>query len=350
MAGKENYVRISIVLAAALMGSMAWVSAGAQSSINYHLLNRIPIDSEGGWDYLNIDQAARRLYVSHGAEVDVVDLRKAKVVGKVTGMNRTHGIALVPKYGRGFITSGGNSTVRVFDLKTLATIADLPVAGSPDGILYESKTERVFAFDHRGGVVTVIDAKAGTVAGTIEIGGQPEFPTTDGDGTVWVNQEDKSVLVKIDAATMKIDTTWPIAPCEGPTGMDMDRKDRRLFIGCGNEKMAVVNADSGEVITTLPIGVHVDATWFDEGTKLIFNANRSSITVIPQESKDKYSVVQTVTTPGNANTLAIDLKTHRVYAATSLYKAEAVPEGSPAGTKAKETAIPGTAAVLVYRR
>jgi hypothetical protein len=333
-----------------MAGSLMAVGAGAQSAVNYHLLNKIPVDSEGGWDYLNIDQTARRLYVSHGNEVVVVDIDKDAIVGKITGMNRTHGIAIAPKYGRGFITSGGDSKVRVFDLKTLATVADLPAPGSPDGILYEPKTDRVFAFDHRGGVVTVVDAKNAKVEGTIEIGGQPEFPATDGNGIVWVGLEDKSVLVKIDAAAMKVLATTPDAPCEGPTGMDIDRKNRRLFIGCGNEKMAIVDADRGAVITTLPIGVHVDATWFDPETKLIFNANRSTVTIIRQESKDKYSVVQTVETLGHANTLAIDFKTHKFYAATSLYKTEPVPEGSPAGTKPKETVIPGSAQVLVYGR
>jgi DNA-binding beta-propeller fold protein YncE len=235
----------------------------------------------------------------------------------------------------------------MFDLKTLATLADIPAKGNPDGILYEPKTDRIFAFDHRAGAVTVVDAKTGAVAGTIEIGGQPEFPAADGKGTVWVNQEDKSVLVKIDAASMKVDKTWPIAPCEGPTGMDIDRKNRRLFIGCGNEKMAVVNADTGEVIKTLPIGVHVDATWFDPETKLIFNANRSSITVIRQETQDDYNVVQTIETLGHANTLAIDFKTHRVFAATSLWKTEPADPAAP-NAKPKESVIPGTAAVLIY--
>ncbi len=344
-------MRHTIVMTAVLTGCLTGVGAVAQGPANYHLLKQIPIAAEGGWDYLTIDQGAGRLYVSHGSEVEVIDLKSEMVVGKIEGMNRTHGIAVAPKFGHGFVTSGGNLTVRVFDLATLKTVADLPAAGSPDGILYEPKTERVFAFDHRGGIVTVIDAKSATVAGTIDIGGQPEFPATDGEGSVWVGQEDKSVLVKIDAAAMKVVKTWPLLPgCEGPTGMDMDRKNRRLFIGCGNEKMAVVDADSGSMITTVPIGVHVDATWFDPATKQIFNANRSSITVVQQESKDKYSVVQTVTTLGHANTLAVDFKTHKVYASTSLYKTEAVPDGSPAGTKAKESVVPGTAAVLVYGR
>ena len=330
----------------ALAASIA--PASAQKPVKYHLVAKIPIAAEGDWDYLNIDQAARRLYVSHGNEVDVVDVATDKVVGIISGMNQTHGIAIAPGYNRGFITSGGNSSVRVFDLKTFATVVDLPAAGSPDGIVFEPKTERIFAFDHRGGVVTVIDAKTARVAGTLEIGGMPEFPVTNGNGIVWVNQEDRNTLVKIDAATMKVLNTYPGAPCEGPTSMDLDRRNRRLFIGCGNEKMAVVNADTGAVITTQPIGIHVDATWFDAGTGLIFNANRSTVTVIHQDGKDKYSVVQTIDTEGHANTLAVDFKTHKFYTATSMYKTEPVPQGAPAGTKPKDTVIPDTAAILVY--
>ena len=323
------------------------LTAPAQEATRYHLVNKVPIAADGGWDYLNLDQQTGRLYVTHGAEVDVLDTHTDTLVGTITGLVRSHGVAISP-FGRGFITSGGNSTVRVFDLKTLATIADLPAAGSPDGILYEAKTKQVFAFDHAHGIVTVIDAQTAKVAGTIDIGGQPEFPATDNNGTVWVNQEDKSILVKIDAASMKVLNTWSDAPCEGPTGMDLDRVNRRLFIGCGNEKMAVVNADTGQVVTTLPIGIHVDATWFDPAAKLIFNANRSNVTIIRQLTPDTYTVVQTLATEGHSNTLALDFKTHKLYTANSLYRSEPLPPDAPGGAKPKETVIPGSSAIFVY--
>jgi DNA-binding beta-propeller fold protein YncE len=332
------------IVAIALVGATMVATMKAQDSVNYHLLKKVPIAADGTFDYLAVDGAGRRLYVSHGTEVDVFDMDSDQFVGAVEGMVKVHGIVAVPQYGHGFITSGGNSTVKMFDLKTLASIKDIPAPGGPDGILYEPKTDRVFAFDHRQGHVTVINAKDGSVAGGIEIGGMPEFPATDEQGSVWVGLEDESKLVKIDAMSMKVAQTMPLAPCDGPTGMDMDRKNRRLFIGCGNEKMAVVDADKGSVIATVPIGVHVDATWFDRETKLIFNANRATITVIRQEGSDKYEVVQTVSTLGHANTLAIDPKNHRVFATTSMYKTDPAANGG----KATETAIPGTATLLIY--
>ncbi len=333
-----------MVIVGLALAAMCCAAALAQSSVNYHATGQIPIGREGGQDYLNIDQEGRRLYVSHGTTVEVVDIDKKAWVGTISGLNGVHGIAVAPKFGHGFATSGKTSTVRMFDLKTLATLADTPAAGTPDGIVYEPATERVLAIDHHSGVVTAVDAKTGTVAGTLEIGGMPEFPTTDGKGTVWVNQEDKSTLFKIDAKTMKVVASWPIAPCEGPTGMDMDREHRRLFIGCGNEKMAVVNADTGAVITTLPIGVHTDATWFDPQTKLIFNANRGTTTVIRQDSPDSYTVVQNWVPFGHANTLAIDFKTHRVFQASSLY--QSVPGAD--GAAPKVSVVPDSFAVQVW--
>ncbi|MDP9038849.1 MAG: YncE family protein [Acidobacteriota bacterium] len=330
-------------VAAVVLGA-AWACAAGQGAVSYHMTKQIPVGREGGQDYLNIDQEGRRLYVSHGTTVEVVDIDKDVWVGTISGLNGVHGIAVAPKFGHGFITSGKTSTVRMFDLKTLATLADAPAAGTPDGVVYEPMTERVLAFDHRSGVVTAVDAKSGAVVGMLEIGGMPEFPATDGKGTVWVNQEDKSTLFKIDAKTMKVLGSWPVAPCEGPTGMDLDRANRRLFIGCGNERMAVVNADTGAVITTLPIGVHTDATWFDPGTKLIFNANRGTTTVIRQSGPDTYSVVQSWVPAGHANTLAIDFKTHRVFQASSLY--ESTPGAD--GAAAKVSVVPGSFAVQVW--
>jgi len=333
-----------MTLAIALAGATMVAPMHAEDKVNYHLTKKVPIATDGGFDYLAVDDAGRRVFVSHQTEVEVFDLDSNTFVGKVDGMLRVHGIVAVPQYGHGFITSGGNSTVKMFDLKTLASLKDIPAPGGPDGILFEPKTDRVFAFDHKQGHVTVINAKDGSVAGGIEIGGTPEFPATDQDGSVWVGLEDESKLVKIDAATMKVVQTMPLAPCDGPTGMDMDRKNRRLFIGCGNEKMAVVDADKGTVVTTAPIGVHVDATWFDPETKLVFNANRATITVIRQKDKDTYEVVQTIQTLGHANTLAIDHKNHRVFAATAMFKTEPATNGG----KATETALPGTSALLIY--
>lgn len=324
---------------------LAAVLCFAQSKGGYHLLNKIPAAGDGNWDYLYLDSDARRLYVSHGTQVEVIDVDADKWVGKVDGMNGVHGIAIAPKLGRGFITSGNTSTVKMFDLKTLQSLADIPAGNGPDGVLFEPVTQRVFAFNHRGGTLTVIDAVAGKALENIELGGQPEFPVTDGKGTIWVNNEDKSMLLKIDAKGMKVLERWPVAPCEAPASMAMDQKNRRLFIGCNSKVMAVADPDSGKIITTLPIGEHVDATAFDPATKLIFNANRASVTIFHQDSADKYSEVQTLETMPRANTLALDPKTKKIYLSTAQYeeKPAATPDGKP-----RQVMVPGSFTVLVY--
>jgi DNA-binding beta-propeller fold protein YncE len=317
--------------------------AFAASDPGYHLLKTIPLTGDGGQDYLAIDQSARRLYVTHGTQVEVVDLNSEQPVGKIEGMNGTHGVAIASKHGRGFITSGLTKTVKVFDLKTLQSLADIPVsAEGPDGLAYEPVTDRVFVFEHKGSGMTVIDAKDGKVLKEIPLPGEAEFPVVDGKGTVWDIIEDKSLVLKIDAKEMKILAEWPIAPaCEGPSGQGIDLANRRLFAGCNNEKMSVLDADSGKIIQTLPIGVHIDATAYDPSTKLIFNANRSSVTIIHQDSPDQYSVVQNLETLQGTNTLALDLKTGKIYLSTAKLGPPATPGGNP-------TRMPGTFMVAVY--
>jgi DNA-binding beta-propeller fold protein YncE len=291
--------------------------------------------------------------------VDVIDLGSEQVVGKITGLKGTHGIAVAPTLGRGFVTSGLLNTVTIFDLRTLQHLGEVQAGNGPDGILYESVTDRVFAFNKKGKSVTVFKAADGELVGTIELGGGPEFPVSDGKGNVWVNLEDKSTLVRIDARRLNITGRWPDAPCEGPSSMAIDREHRRLFIGCNNENvgspmMAVADPDLGKIITTVPIGPHVDATAFEPSTGLIFNANNGSVTVIHQDSPDKYSVVETVETQPRANTLALDPETHKIYLSTA--KLGPVPEPTPghprpALTSIKELqsrpALPGTFKVLV---
>jgi DNA-binding beta-propeller fold protein YncE len=317
--------------------------AFAASDPGYHLLKTIPLAGDGGQDYLALDQSARRLYVTHGTQVEVVDIDTEQPVGKIEGMNGVHGVALASKLGHGFITSGLTKTVKMFDLKTLQSLADIPVSfDGPDGIVYEPTTERVFAFEHRGSGMTVISAKDGKVLKEMPLPGQAEFPVVDGKGTVWDIIEDKSLVLKIDAKETKILAQWPIAPaCEGPSGLAIDLANRRLFAGCNNEKMSVLDADSGKTIQTLPIGVHIDATAYDPSTKLIFNANRSSVTIIHQDSLDQYSVVQNLETLQGTNTLALDLKTGKIYLST----AKLGPPATPGGRGAR---LPGTFMVAVY--
>ena len=284
----------------------------------YSVIKKIPIPGQGNWDYLIVDQAARRLYVSHGTKVDVLDIDSLTVVGSIPKTPGVHGIAIAPELGRGFVSNGQASTVTIFDLKTLKPIADIPSGQKPDAIIYDPATSRVFAFNGGSNSATAIDAATGKVAGTVNLEGGPEFAAADGNGFVFDNLEDENLLLKINSRELKVEQRWPTAPCASPSSMAMDRANRRLFLGCRSRVMAVVNAEDGQVITTLPIGDHVDATAFHPETKLIFNSNGDgTITVIHEDSPDKYSFVETVKTVPRAKTMALDPNTHRLFLSTA---------------------------------
>jgi YVTN family beta-propeller protein len=294
------------------------LGASSSSSSSYSVIKKIPIPGQGSWDYLTVDDAARRLYVSHGTEVEVLDVDSGAIVGKIENTLGVHGIAIAADIGRGFVSDGQSSTVTIFDSKTLKTIAEVPTGKKPDAIIYDPATSRVFAFNGGSNSATVIEAKDGKVAGTIDLGGGPEFAAADGDGFVYDNLEDESLVLKINSRTLKVEQRWPTAPCKSPSSMAMDRANRRLFLGCRSKVMAVMNADTGQVITTLPIGDHVDATAFDVETRLIFNSNgEGTVTVIHQESPDKYALVETVKTLPRAKTSALDPKTHQLFLSTA---------------------------------
>ena len=297
--------------------SCAMFAAPAPSG-GYSVIKKISIPGTGSWDYLAVDEAARRLYVSHGTQVEVLDIDALTVVGSIPNTAGVHGIAIAPEHGRGFTSNGQASTVTIFDLKTLKPIADVPTGKKPDAIIYDPATSRVFAFNGASNSATAIDAATGKVAGTVDLGGGPEYAAADGKGFVFNNLEDESLLLKINARELKVEQRWPVAPCSSPSSMAMDRANRRLFLGCRSKVMAVVDADSGKVITTLPIGDHVDATAFDPQTKLIFNSNgEGTITVIHQDNPDQYSIVETVKTVPRAKTMALDPKTHRLFLSTA---------------------------------
>jgi YVTN family beta-propeller protein len=290
----------------------------AAGAAEYSVTRKIPIPGQGSWDYLTIDAAARRLYVSHGTQVEVLDLDSGAIVGKIENTLGVHGIAIAADLGRGFVSDGQSSTVTIFDLKTLKTIAEVPAGKKPDAIIYDPATSRVFAFNGGSNSATVIEAKDGKVAGTIDLGGGPEFAAADGAGYVYNNLEDESLVLKINSRTLKVEQRWPTAPCASPSSMAIDRANRRLFLGCRSKVMAVMNADTGHIVTTLPIGDHVDATSFDVDTQLIFNSNgEGTVTVIHQESPDKYSIVETVKTLPRAKTSALDPKTHQLFLSTA---------------------------------
>jgi DNA-binding beta-propeller fold protein YncE len=292
------------------------LSSAAQAG--YEIINKIPIPGQGSWDYLAVDEAARRLYVSHGTQVEVLDVDSGAIVGKIANTLGVHGIAIAPEVGQGFVSNGQSSTITIFDLKTLTTMSEVPAGKKPDAIIYDPATQRVFAFNGGSDSATAIQAASGKVAGTIDLGGGPEFAVADGAGSVYDNLEDQNLVLKIDAGSLKVKEHWPTAPCASPSSMAMDRPNRRLFVGCRSKVMAVMDADTGQVITTLPIGDHVDATAFDPGTRLIFNSNgEGTITVIREDGPDKYSVVENVKTLPRAKTMALDPKTHRLFLSTA---------------------------------
>ena len=295
-----------------LVSLVAWAATA-----NYQVTKKIPIPGQGGWDYLTIDEAARRLYVSHETQVEVLDVDSGAIVGSVLKTQGVHGIAIAAALGRGFVSNCRASTVTIFDLKTLKPITDVPTGKKPDAIIFDSATSRVFAFNGDSNSATAIDASTGKVVGTVDLGGGPEFAAADGNGFVYNNLEDQNQVVKIDSRKLTVVQRWPTAPCASPSSMAIDRANHRLFIGCRSKVMAVINADTGRVITTLPIGDHVDATVFDPETRLIFDSNgEGTISVIHEDDADKYSAVETVKTVPRARTLALDPKTHQLFLST----------------------------------
>jgi YVTN family beta-propeller protein len=309
---KKSFVVASVLIL------IASAFAAPASAGGYSVARKVSISGQGSWDYLTVDEANRRLYVSHGTRVEVLDIDSLTVVGNIPNTPGVHGIAIAPELGRGFVSNGESSTVTIFDLKTLKPIADVPTGKKPDAIIYDPASSRVFAFNGGSNSATAIDAATGKVAGTVDLGGGPEFAAADGNGLVYDNLEDESLVLEIDSRKLTVEKRWPTAPCASPSSMAMDRANRRLFLGCRSKVMAVMNADTGQVITTLPIGDHVDATAFDPETRLIFNSNgEGTISVIREDSPDKYSVVETVKTLPRAKTMALDPKTHQLFLSTA---------------------------------
>ncbi len=306
-----NIKVLSLLILCVAFSTLSFADGG------YHVIKKIPIPGQGGWDYLSVDEGARRLYVSHGTQVEVLDVDSGAIVGKIPNTLGVHGIAIAPELGRGFVSDGQTSTVTIFDLKTLKAIAEVPTGKKPDAIIYDSATSQVFAFNGGSNSATVISAADGKVTGTVDLGGGPEFAVADGNGYVFNNLEDESQIVKINSRKLSAEQHWPVAPCQAPSSMAMDRPNRRIFIGCRSKVMAVVDADSGKVIATVPIGDHVDASAFDSDLRLVFNSNgEGTVTVIQQDSPDKYSVVETVKTLPRAKTMALDPKTHQLFLST----------------------------------
>lgn len=300
------------------LAAVAFAAAGP----GYHVIKTYTVGGEGGWDYLTVDASTHRLFISRGTHVIVLDNESGKTVGDIPDTPGVHGIALAPELGRGFTSNGREGTVTIFDIKTLAPIGSKVKAGeNPDAILYDPATKRVFTFNGRSHDSTAIDAQTGKVLGTIPLGGKPEFAASDAKGEIFVNIEDKSELDAIDPQKLEVKSKWPLAPCTEPSGLAIDREHRRLFAGCDNKMMAVVDADTGKVVATPAIGDGVDATRYDPETGLAFAScgGDGVLTVIKEESPDKFSVVGNVPTEKGARTMALDSKTHNVFTVTAKF-------------------------------
>jgi DNA-binding beta-propeller fold protein YncE len=345
----SNVISLIVAFSLALLSSRAL--AGPPPS-GYRMLKKIPIDAAPGgaeyFDYLTVDATARRVYVSHGTVVNVLDADNGSMIGTVVGLERCHGIALVAELGEGFVTDGGSGEVIVFDIKTFQVTSKIKAESDADYILYDSASRRIFSFNGHSKNATVIDAAKKTVVATISMGGIPEQAVSDGDGTIYDNIEDTNELVAIDARTLRIKARWPLAPAGQPVSMAMDREHRRLFIGGRNPKsLVVVNADNGKVLQSFPIGDRVDATVFDIKTKLVAASTREgTIHVFHEDSPDKFSWIETIRTEFGAKTMALDPETHRFYTDTSDFDTPSA--ATPQQPNPQAAAIPGSLHLLIY--
>ena len=280
----------------------------------YKVIKTVPLGGEGGWDYVYVDSGARRVYISRGTHTVVMDADTYAVVGDIPDTQGVHGIAIASDLGRGFTSNGRSNDVTIFDLKTLKPIGNVKTDANPDAIVYDPVSKRVFTFNGRGQNTTAINAADGTVAGTLALGGKPEFAAVDGKGSIFVNNEDTSEIIEINAQKITETHRWPLAPCKSPSGLAMDAKNRRLYSVCDDKVSVVVNADTGKVVATPEIGNGPDAAAFDPGSNDFFaSCGEGVLTVVHQDSPDKYTVVENVPTKRSARTMGLDLKTHNIF-------------------------------------
>jgi hypothetical protein len=320
----------------------------AQPSPGYHLLKKFVLGGQGGWDLLTFDSTTHRLYISRGTHVMVVDADSGAVVGDIPNTPRVHGIAIAPEFGKGFTSNGGDGTVTIFDLKTLKPLGQVKVGKNPDAIIYDPASKRIFCFNANSSDTTAIDAKTGTIAGTLALGGKPELAVSDERGKIFVNLEDKNAVVEIDSRKLAVDATWPLVSGEEPTGIALDRKHHRLFAACGNKLMVVLNTENGKLVTTFPIGSGPDGAGFDSERQLAFSPNGAdgTLTVVHEDSPDKFAVAENVPTQRGARTMTLDEKSHRVFLVTAEFGP--TPPATAELPRRRPPMLPGTFTLLVF--
>jgi DNA-binding beta-propeller fold protein YncE len=321
----------------------------APGKSGYHLIKKVKLGGEGGWDYLTVDPASRRLYISRGTHVMVVDADEGKVLGDIPNTPGVHGIALVAEMNKGFTSNGKSATSTIFDMKALQPLGEAKTDKDPDAIIYDPASKRVFTFNGDASSATAIDAATGKAVGAVALGGGPEFAASDGKGHVFVNLVDKSQLVKFDPVTLKVEKTWPLAPCESPSGLAIDAEHEILVVGCHNKMMAFVDGNSGQVIGTVPIGQGVDANRFDAETGLAFaSCGDGTVTVAHEDSPDKFSVVDTITTQRGARTMELDPSNHNLYLVSADFGA--TPAATPEHPRPRPAIVPDTFTLLIFGR
>jgi len=332
---------------AALTAQCALVLCGTTFAQEpYKFFNEIRIGGEGGWDYVTIDATARRLYLSHATKVVVVDLTKNAVIGEIADTPGVHGFVAVPELQRGFSTNGKEAKVSIVHLSTLKTISKIDTGANPDALIYEARRGELYVFNHTGNSATVIDAKAAKVISTIPLDGNPEFAAADAD-RVYCNIEDKSEIEVIDTSKHEVVARWPLAPGEEPTGMALDAAHHRLFAGCPNNLMPMLDTQTGKVVATVPIGAGVDACVFEDATQFVFaSCGDGTTTIAKEETPQKLTVAQTLKTERGARTMALDPETHRIYLPTAEF--HPAPSPAPGASPERPTIIPNTLKLLVY--
>jgi YVTN family beta-propeller protein len=336
----RNFRTLGLLTATILAATLAGLAQKA-----YSIQDKWKVGGEGGWDYLTADSAAHRLYVTHGGRVEVLDIATGKSLGAITGLKGTHGVALDEAGKYGYISDGGANAVVVFDRQSLQTVTSIPAGTNPDGIVFEPVTKTVWAFNGRSKDVTVIDTASQKVIATIPLPGKPEFPVADGKGFVFDNIEDKSEIVRLEAKDPKVTATWPVSPCESPSGLAIDRAGRRLFAVCDAKKMAVVDADTGKVIATPEIGNGPDAAGFDPKTRLAFASNGEGTVTVVDASNNSYKVLQNLATQQGARTMAVDTATGKIYVVTAQFGPR--PEATATNPRPRPAIVPDSFTVIV---
>lgn len=341
-------IKTTMLLLSVMALGCAYVGAQTSSNGGYHQVHAYKLPGDTGWDYLTMDPDSRRLYISRGTHVQILNIDTGKLEGDISGLKGVHGIALDKANQKGYISDGRDNSVVVFDLGSLKSTSKVQAGTNPDAILFDPATKRIFAFNGRGSNATVIDTKDNSVAATIDLGGKPEFAVSDGKGKVFVNLEDKSEAAEIDAKGLKVLNHWSLKPCESPSGLAIDADHELLFAACDNETMAVLDGNSGKVVKTVPIGKGTDAAAFDKSLKQAYSSNGESgnITVVKESSPTNFEVAATVPTKSRARTMTIDEKTHDLITVSADF--EKAPEPTAEQPRPRPKMVPDSFVVLVY--